>query len=614
MNAKQRIYYFLIDRNIEISTQYHQYRRKKYGIARIKAWLYLFGLYLRYYTKWPNKKSLSNAIRFNKDMILKRNESLPSKRESPIAFAQKLLAYDVISFDVFDTLIFRPFSTPTDMFHFTGSKLKYFDFKKLRIEMEMQARRNANEAKNIQEISLKDIWNTIEEDVGINAEVGMLAEWNDELQFCFANPYMLAVIKELRKQGKKIIIISDMYLGKSHIQKLLNMCGYGEMDGYFVSSDHKHSKSEGTLYDIVKRKLYLEKTFVHIGDNLYADKKQAEKHGFTGFHYENINAVGMKYRMEDMSVIFRSVYDGLINSYMHNGLSVYSKDYEFGFIYVGVLVLGYCQWIHECVKQEKLNKILFLTYGGEILSKVYEILYPQESEDWECVYWSHHLATKLSANHFKYNYFQHFIYQKTNQNYTLYSVFKTMEIETMLETFLQSKLCKGSYSASSILDKILADKIKIYLLQHWENVQAHYATELETRKAYYNKFLNEYKRIGVVDGSWSGTNTIMFEHVMNQVLEIDCNITGLIAGINNMHSTNQATNEALLYAGQMKCYAFIQDSIEYDFATIEEHLQVKEVQHGILEFVKYYLKHMKQISSISGNDAFAPIKSLFKHK
>ena len=38
------------------------------------------------------------------------SESSLSERESPEAFAAKLMAFDVISMDVFDTLLFRPFS------------------------------------------------------------------------------------------------------------------------------------------------------------------------------------------------------------------------------------------------------------------------------------------------------------------------------------------------------------------------------------------------------------------------------------------------------------------------------------------------------------------------
>lgn len=49
------------------------------------------------------------------EAYLKSNPNL-----SVVAYVDKLKEYDVVSFDVFDTLIFRPFSVPTDLFSLVG--------------------------------------------------------------------------------------------------------------------------------------------------------------------------------------------------------------------------------------------------------------------------------------------------------------------------------------------------------------------------------------------------------------------------------------------------------------------------------------------------------------
>ena len=51
-----------------------------------------------------------------------------------------LSGYDVISFDLFDTLITRPFDTPQELFSLVGEQLGVADFKKKRIEAEIRAR------------------------------------------------------------------------------------------------------------------------------------------------------------------------------------------------------------------------------------------------------------------------------------------------------------------------------------------------------------------------------------------------------------------------------------------------------------------------------------------
>ena len=65
---------------------------------------------------------------------IKQSESELAMQEgvSVVSFVEKLSSYDVISFDIFDTLIFRPFSEPTDLFYFVGEQLGIMNFKELR--------------------------------------------------------------------------------------------------------------------------------------------------------------------------------------------------------------------------------------------------------------------------------------------------------------------------------------------------------------------------------------------------------------------------------------------------------------------------------------------------
>ncbi len=55
-------------------------------------------------------------------------------RESVDELVSKLSKYDVISFDVFDTLIFRMLETPKDVFEILGLQHRIQLFKKIRSE------------------------------------------------------------------------------------------------------------------------------------------------------------------------------------------------------------------------------------------------------------------------------------------------------------------------------------------------------------------------------------------------------------------------------------------------------------------------------------------------
>ncbi|MFQ6804582.1 MAG: hypothetical protein ACLRT5_06765 [Lachnospiraceae bacterium] len=51
--------------------------------------------------------------------------------------AKGLMPYPVISFDIFDTLIFRPFSVPSDLFVLVGERLDIMDFCEIRKNAEL---------------------------------------------------------------------------------------------------------------------------------------------------------------------------------------------------------------------------------------------------------------------------------------------------------------------------------------------------------------------------------------------------------------------------------------------------------------------------------------------
>ena len=53
------------------------------------------------------------------------------KSYSRAALIEEIKKHDIISFDIFDTLILRPFQNPTDMFMVLGNKFGVMNFKNI---------------------------------------------------------------------------------------------------------------------------------------------------------------------------------------------------------------------------------------------------------------------------------------------------------------------------------------------------------------------------------------------------------------------------------------------------------------------------------------------------
>lgn len=131
--------------------------------------------------------------------------------------------YNIISFDIFDTLIKRYVNKPEDIFYFVENiydkknKIKS-NFKIKRINAEKRARKKYPYT----EVNLDEIYGELIRDFSLN-ECHFLKnlEIEAEVDFCFRNKEIYDIYKYAVKKKKKIYIISDMYLPREIIEKIL---------------------------------------------------------------------------------------------------------------------------------------------------------------------------------------------------------------------------------------------------------------------------------------------------------------------------------------------------------------------------------------------------------
>ena len=668
MTLRMSIYGTLVNRVPEIREKYHMVRDAQTASwQRPVAWLYLAALNAGWLLgkRQPRHKS-GGEIRTARLLSAAPPESVSSVREAPEGLARRLMEYDVISFDVFDTLLFRPFSRPEDLFYIVGQKLDYLDFRRIRMEAEAREREEHRRRSGSGEISLSDIYQRLEREAGIPAGEGMRTEEETELALCFANPYLLEVFRILRQKGKRLIALSDMYLPEKTIRSMLEKCGFSGMEGCFVSCEYGCSKSDGGLYERVKKELGAG-SCIHIGDNRISDGENAGKAGWDSLLLPNVNTAGAPFRTGEMSAVAGSVYRGLANAHLHNGLKARSRDYECGFLYGGILALGYCQFIHEYTKTHGIERILFLARDGDILSRVYRLLYPEEAGKTRYVLWSRLAAVKLSARYYKYDYFRRFLFHKVNQGFTLEQIFQAMELPDMLDGLTRQESSgrqtgpggtndaagQGTGRKKTALKKtdLLTDgnvrRIQEYLLDRWEEVLAHYDSQLETGKRYYEQALSGAKKAAVVDIGWAGSGAMALDVLFRRVWKLDCQITGILAGTNTRHNAEPDMSEAQLASGKLVSYVFSQahnrdlwerhDPARGDNVAMEKLFsspfpgfrgfsgpdweerslrpdtdsrarQAAQIQEGILDFCRLYLESGvgKYLPRISGRDAAAP--------
>lgn len=203
--------------------------------------------------------------------------------QSEIDSLIKILSqYEVISFDIFDTLITRCLLKPVDVFQLVelitaqqvGTTISFAEI-----------RENAEKKLNFSlgypsfdEIydEIKSLSNLPEDTVAKIKEI----EFKTELGLLVARKDILALFKILKKNGKRVVLISDMYFSSEQLSAFLENCGY-DLQGVelIVSNEQKKSKQDGSLWAKLARRKGVLKWF-HIGDNLIGDVRYPKAYGF----------------------------------------------------------------------------------------------------------------------------------------------------------------------------------------------------------------------------------------------------------------------------------------------------------------------------------------------
>ncbi len=573
--------------------------------------------------------------------IFKYPESKELTRISPISLARLLLKYDVISFDIFDTLIFRTFSTPSDLFYILGNKLQIADFKALRCAKEREARDKTD--KPNREVNIFDIYEEISKSIKIDTGYAIAQELELEKKFCFANPYMKQVFDILQRNNKTIIATSDMYLPKKYMVELLNSCGYTGFDNVFVSCDCLCNKGNGNLQKYIVDNYYPHQKLVHIGDHFNNDVLMSRALGIDAVHYPNVNSLGRKYRPANMSLIVGSLYKGIINAYIHSGLQKHNKYWQHGFIYGGLLTLGYCQFIEKLTKELKIDKILFVTRDGDIIHKVYNKYFGSISNDLLLC-----SRTSLSSLTFEI-YTEDYIIQnlravaELKQEKTIF-VLKTLKLDILINCLEYKEVL------NQIFDLTIYQYIKNEIYKNREKIQQSFSLFREGAYEYLQTLLQGHKNILIVDVGWRGTGIVHIRDFLKKEYSANYNIYGAVIGARNSdyantlilnkflipyvfsayqnknimsehfqtnkNLTNNMLVEIMYSMSQPSLYQYSFDyGYSFKFCSPENsNYEINQsIQTGILDFCKIWKKHTNNQFEIQSSDAYIPILHMEKN-
>lgn len=495
-------------------------------VGRLRAYTHLFKLLL---TKKSGKKKI------------KKNEFEDSKRKDVVGLIGKLNEYDVISFDVFDTLVLRNVEKPEDVFEAVGYKLGIEGFAPARKCVEKNLADTGN-------YTIYDIYSHLEKQRGIKAECFNI-EFEVEKLLCRDNPYIKEVYEAALKYGKKVIAVSDMYWPKEYIEEILCKCGYTEIKDIYVSCDYGCSKKDGTLFKLLKEQEYQKQKIFHIGDNYNSDIVQAKKNGITATQYISVYERGKKYRHNEFGkqTLGQSIANAIINNEIHNGISEMNQYEQFGYIYGGPIVAGYCKYINEIVEEKNIDKILFLARDASVIHKAYNNFYSKCENEY--VYVSRNAVAQLAFERYPDYFIEQVLQLRFVDSYVARSVEEALE-EIGL-TCLLDKLHEVNVDKKALLKQEEIQRIIQLIYQYKGLIVDAFAATREAAYSYWKQVIGEAKTLALVDIGWKASTMMCLEYFLNEVCHMSVELYTI-----HMGTSRSKWNSLMLEKRKILSYCF----------------------------------------------------------
>lgn len=382
---------------------------------------YWFNLYLKmWYENVKNSKLDLEEQEILLSQILERNENISECEfknslnfyNSKVDFndnyekmVEKIVddKYSVISFDIFDTLIVRPFYEPKDLFKLLNVKYKELCpdsaivFSDIREQAERQCRDMVYATNYYEEVTLDEIYDYINKNFLI-AEVVLekLKKYEVSLELEFTKPRRSGqnLFRLAQELGKRIILVSDIYLSRAVIEHILRNNGYTDIGRIYLSYEEKLSKSTKQLYKIVITQEGNDASkILHIGDNYGSDYLNARELGIEALHFPKATDVAAPY-FSRMFLKKNYVIDStnylsfsgvrvalamVANKFFDNPYVSFDASSEFncnpalmGYFALGMHTFAVTKWLYDDVLDKKYDSVTFMARDGYLVKKQFD--------------------------------------------------------------------------------------------------------------------------------------------------------------------------------------------------------------------------------------------------
>lgn len=521
----------------------------------------------------------------------------------------KLKSKRFVSFDIFDTLIKRNVSKPTDVFDIVEKYYNFYNPKKIknfrvnRINAEKKCRLSNSE----EEITLDDIYKELSKNYDIDIMELMKIEKKVEVDICQFNS-QISDIYNWVLDNKDIIITSDMYLDLTTVKEILQKANI-KYKKIYLSSDLKLTKRTGNIYKYILEDLNIDKNdIIHIGDNMRSDYLSAKKIGIESIIWKN----------KTNKIVYKNISENIFNSYLINN---YDKNYkkerffeEFGYSCFGPLLYSFTKWLKNELEKKNIDKVFFLSRDGYIMKKTFDLT--NSNKKIKSYYFFASRRAVIVPSLYKCKNLEEMIERMhISENISIKSLLKKLGLDDFIEEIKNQKKYDINIEKKYKLTTILNDN---HLRRVFDD---YYDKIIKNSKKEYKSFISYVDQMGfkgkvaIVDIGWFGNMQNAIES-----LGLDIDLYGYYMGIEPrknyqniykmygyLFETNKNINlflkehnfnsifEMIFLAqhGSVKRYDETRKNMvelyRYEYVNKDDEMNIVEIQGGAIKFIKDFI-------------------------
>jgi predicted HAD superfamily hydrolase len=191
-------------------------------------------------------------------------------------------------------------------------------------------------------------------------------------------------LRALHAEGKRIVLLSDIYLPASHLQRLVAHAGFLDaVDDVISSADTFLAKASGKGYTLLQKRYALQyDRWLHVGDNPHSDGLRPSELGITALVLRDSDekfrkALCKRYYNYSLGQPF---WKGRILQQLTLPLEAEniprSPLYVYGYTVLAPLLAGFIQGLVSSCQRDGIQRLFFFSREGWMFERIWKAMVP----------------------------------------------------------------------------------------------------------------------------------------------------------------------------------------------------------------------------------------------